>query len=68
MLKKLFSLSTSGNRTIGLDILRTVAILLVMISHSKVYLPEDFQNFLSFFLIDGVELLPYWLGRGGVRS
>ncbi|VXC27694.1 MULTISPECIES: acyltransferase family protein [Chryseobacterium] len=54
MLKKLFSLSTSGNRTVGLDILRTVAILLVMISHSKIYLPEDFQNFLSFFLIDGV--------------
>lgn len=54
MLKKLFSLSISGHRTVGLDILRTVAILLVMISHSKIYLSQDIQNFLSFFLIDGV--------------
>ncbi|MFL9834772.1 acyltransferase family protein [Chryseobacterium terrae] len=53
MLKKLFSLST-GHRIVGLDILRTIAILLVMISHSKVYLPESIQRFLSFFLIDGV--------------
>lgn len=54
MLKKLFSLPTSGDRTVGLDILRTVAIILVMISHSKMYLPQEIQNFLSFFLIDGV--------------
>lgn len=54
MLNKLFSLPISQHRTVGLDILRTVAILLVMISHSKTYLPRDIQIFLSFFLIDGV--------------
>lgn len=54
MFKKLFLLPTSEQRTVGLDILRTIAILLVMISHSKTYLPENIQSFLSFFLIDGV--------------
>lgn len=54
MLKSLFSLPASGHRTVGLDILRTIAILLVMISHSKIYLPQSIQKILSFFLIDGV--------------
>lgn len=30
MLKKLFSLSTSGSRTVGLDILRTVTIMIIL--------------------------------------
>lgn len=58
MLKSLFSFPASGHRTVGLDILRTIAILLVMISHSKIYLPQSIQKILEYIIIH-ISLISY---------
>lgn len=44
------------NRVFGLDFLRSIAILLVMIGHSVGYLPLKIQQFIRPFLVDGVAI------------
>lgn len=44
------------NRVFGLDFLRSIAILLVMIGHSVGYLPLKIQQFIKPFLVDGVAI------------
>lgn len=44
------------NRVYGLDILRAIAILFVVIGHGSVYLPNGLQNISNFFVFDGVSI------------
>lgn len=59
MLQKIinfFKLDISGNRVFGLDLLRSIAILLVLIAHSREYLPIFLQEGINLFLVDGVAI------------
>lgn len=51
-----FKLDISGNRVFGLDLLRSIAILLVLIAHSREYLPILPQKIINLFLVDGVAI------------
>lgn len=46
----------SGKRIFGLDLLRFLAIFLVMIGHSQEHLPNKIQNIIKLFLVDGVAI------------
>lgn len=51
----IFRIDSSKNRVFGLDLLRAVAIILVLIQHSYAWIINDnFRRFIDFFLIDGV--------------
>jgi peptidoglycan/LPS O-acetylase OafA/YrhL len=58
MLKNLFSLNTpTAKRVFGLDVMRAIAILMVVDSHATVALKEYYNgSFIHYLLPDGVEL------------
>ncbi len=52
-----FKIDIPKNRIFGLDLLRAIAILLVLFGHSKHFLPSNIAHFLNkYILIDGVGL------------
>jgi peptidoglycan/LPS O-acetylase OafA/YrhL len=55
-MRKLFSVNIGPNRIFGLDILRAIAILSVMVSHSKGYLSGKAAHTYGLFGIDGVSI------------
>lgn len=56
---KLFSvlrIDFDRNRVYGLDVLRAIAILFVVIGHGAVYLQNGIQNCFKFLILDGVSI------------
>ena len=53
-MKNLFRLNTPPNRVFGLDLMRAMAILFVMISHAELQLPESLKAVNRLFYFDGV--------------
>jgi peptidoglycan/LPS O-acetylase OafA/YrhL len=51
-----FRIPFNKNRIYGLDILRALAILFVIIAHGSVYLPENLQGISYFISFDGVTI------------
>ena len=52
----LFKIDISARRIYGLDILRALAILTVLIGHGSYYLPQGIQQVSNLFIFDGVSL------------
>ncbi|PBJ13873.1 acyltransferase [Flavobacterium sp. ACN6] len=52
--KNVFNIEISPNRIFGLDLLRTVAILSVVIGHANILLPEKTRKIFDLFVVDGV--------------
>ncbi len=50
-----FSLG-AGNRIFGLDLLRFFAIIYVVLGHSKILLPEQFDTYIGKTILDGVSI------------
>lgn len=46
----------NNTRIEGLDLMRSIAILLVVIGHNLIFIPIHIRNYLSPFLLDGVSL------------
>lgn len=46
----------SPNRNIGLDLLRVIAIFMVMLLHSNAILPSSVQKIVNYFYMDGVTI------------
>lgn len=55
-MKNLFILNISSNRIYGLDILRAIAILFVLIQHGGNLLPENYRGVNRLFYLDGVSI------------
>jgi peptidoglycan/LPS O-acetylase OafA/YrhL len=53
-MKNLFRLKIPSNRVFGLDLMRAMAILFVMISHAELQLPESLKAVNRLFYFDGV--------------
>lgn len=53
---KFFSLEQSHNRVFGLDLLRFVAILMVLVGHSLILVPYELKPYFHKFLLDGVAI------------
>ena len=53
-LNKIFKIEIDSNRVFGLDILRAVAILFVVLGHGSSLLPEKLQRISNYFVFDGV--------------
>lgn len=53
---KFFNLGNTGNRVFGLDLLRFVAIFMVLIGHSKMLLPQHLKPIFDKILLDGVAI------------
>lgn len=53
-IKNFFKLDLGHNRIFGLDILRMLAIMFVVVSHTPSLLPPSVYRFLEYFLFDGV--------------
>jgi peptidoglycan/LPS O-acetylase OafA/YrhL len=51
-----FKLEIDKNRVYGLDILRAMAILFVVIVHSKYILPKNLRPIINFLVFDGVSI------------
>jgi len=45
-----------NNRVFGLDVLRFVAIFMVLIGHSLLFVPQDYKPYFYKFLLDGVAI------------
>jgi len=57
MIKKILSLNINYvNRLFGLDLLRAIAILIVLLGHGDLILRQNFPNFPVFWIIDGVDI------------
>ncbi|WP_339887754.1 acyltransferase [uncultured Flavobacterium sp.] len=52
----IFTLKLDNNRKFGLDILRALAILFVIIEHGSVLLPKKLMAVSEFFIFDGVSI------------
>jgi peptidoglycan/LPS O-acetylase OafA/YrhL len=55
-MKDIFKLEIDPNRIFGLDILRALAILFVVIGHSTYLLPQKWSKVIEFFVFDGVQI------------
>ena len=55
-LTSILLLNKINNRIYGLDILRTMAILFVVIGHGGIYLPDSVKTIIDYFILDGVSL------------
>jgi peptidoglycan/LPS O-acetylase OafA/YrhL len=55
-MKNIFKLEIDPNRIYGLDILRALAILFVVIGHSSYLLPQKWSKVIEFFVFDGVQI------------
>lgn len=53
-IKKFLTLDMGHHRIFGLDILRMLAIMFVVISHTPTLLPPSVYTFLEYFIFDGV--------------
>lgn len=53
-LRKIFHLDIDQNRVFGLDVLRMIAILLVVVSHSLSFMPSRISRIFDRILLDGV--------------
>lgn len=53
-IKKILTLDMGHHRIFGLDILRMLAIMFVVISHTPSLLPPSVYTFLEYFIFDGV--------------
>lgn len=53
-MKEIFKINYNRERIFGLDILRCLAILFVMLTHGNLYLSHEVSGFLSQFIVDGV--------------
>jgi peptidoglycan/LPS O-acetylase OafA/YrhL len=56
MIKKLLSIDISPNRIYGLDILRAIAILFVVLNHGRGLLPSIISDAHKIFVFDGVSI------------
>ena len=55
-MKNIFKIKIDENRVFGLDILRAIAILFVVIEHGTVLLPKELMAVSEFFIFDGVSV------------
>ncbi len=55
-MKKFFSIGNVSNRVFGLDLLRFIAIFMVLLGHGKMVLPPDVKKLFDPFLLDGVAI------------
>lgn len=55
-IRNIFKINIGSNRIFGLDLLRCLAILFIVIGHGNFYLPEKIKNFIDFFVFDGVSI------------
>ena len=53
---RLFSIDLDPKRTFGLDVLRALAILFVVIGHGIGLIPKELRKFVEFFVFDGVSI------------
>lgn len=53
---KFFNLNAGHNRVFGLDLLRFIAIFMVLIGHSKMFLPVQYKPIFDHILFDGVAI------------
>lgn len=53
-MKNIFKIELDKNRAFGLDILRALAIVFVILEHGSVLLPKDLMPIAEFFVFDGV--------------
>lgn len=53
-MKEFLKINYSRERIYGLDILRCLAILFVMLTHGNLYLSREVSGFLNHFIVDGV--------------
>jgi peptidoglycan/LPS O-acetylase OafA/YrhL len=53
---RLFSIDLDPKRTFGLDVLRALAILFVVIGHGIGLIPKEHRKFVEFFVFDGVSI------------
>lgn len=53
---KFFSLDADRNRVFGLDLLRFFAIIFVVLGHSKILVPEQYDYLIGKFILDGVSI------------
>jgi peptidoglycan/LPS O-acetylase OafA/YrhL len=51
-MNKIFKINIDSNRIFGLDILRALAIMFVVIEHSKYILPQELRTINRFFVFD----------------
>jgi peptidoglycan/LPS O-acetylase OafA/YrhL len=56
ILRRLFQFEISENRIFGLDVLRFVAIFMVLLGHSLILVPKEFKKAVNPFLYDGVAI------------
>ena len=56
MIKDVLKIEINSSRIYGLDILRAMAILFVVIGHGQYLLPRKFNTFHSIFVFDGVSI------------
>ncbi|SDI57377.1 acyltransferase family protein [Chryseobacterium jejuense] len=54
LVKRIFTFDIGDNRIFGLDILRMLAIMFVVINHNASLLPSSVYTFLEYFIFDGV--------------
>ncbi|MDP4637343.1 MAG: acyltransferase [Crocinitomicaceae bacterium] len=55
-MRKLFQFEISENRIFGLDLLRFIAIFMVLLGHSLILAPEWFDKLINPYLFDGVAI------------
>jgi peptidoglycan/LPS O-acetylase OafA/YrhL len=55
-MNKIFKIDFDTNRIFGLDILRTLAIMFVVIGHGSYLLPNKLRTISDFFVFDGVSI------------
>ncbi len=55
-IKSLFKIDLNPNRVYGLDILRAIAILIVVVEHGMFLLPKQVNAIIKIFTIDGVSM------------
>lgn len=53
---KFFSLDADRNRVFGLDLLRFFAIIFVVLGHSKILVPEQYDYIIGKLILDGVSI------------
>ncbi len=55
-MKNILKIELSGERKFGLDILRMVAILCVIVEHGGIFFPENLKKINDLFVFDGVSI------------